>query len=191
MTRESAIRKLAGDRGMLRRWLGGELLALAEVYIPYRLYEITIQDRGRETRRYHSVDAATGTLDPYEFPAPLEPENFVALETRNFHPALLDDQHTRELAIESVQRALFSKGFFRVTNPGIHAHLLDTEFYVPYWAGFCGREQNLNLVVLNAVRQTYEGSKLRRLVQSWLIRDSGCATLQSSVEPATSLTRLN
>jgi len=191
MTRDSAFRKLSGGRGVARRWLGGELVALAEIYLPYRLYEVTIQDRGRETRSYHAVDAATGTLDPYEFPAPLEPENFVALDTRNFHPVLLGDQRTRELAIESVQRSLFTRGFFRLTNPVINAHPVDREFYVPYWAGFYGREQNLNLVVLNAVRQTYEGNKLRRLLQSWLIRDSGCATSQSRVEPAISLTRSN
>lgn len=171
MTRESALRKLspAGGRGTVRRWLNGNLLALAEIYIPYRLYEVTIHDRGKHTSRYYAVDAATGTLDLYEFRVPPEPEGLIELETRNFHPVLLDEARTRQLAIDGVRRLLFSKGFFRLTNPVIAAHLFDTEVYVPYWAGFYGREQNVNLAVLNAVRQTYEGNKVRRLVQSWLV----------------------
>ena len=43
------------------------------------------------------------------------------------------------------------------------------EFYIPYWAGFYGDEDNLSLIVLNAVRQTVEGNKVRRLVKTWLL----------------------
>lgn len=175
MTRDSALRKLspAGGRGTLGRWLNGNLLAVAEIYIPYRLYEVTIHDRGPQASRYYAVDAATGTLDPYEFRGRLEPEDVIELETRNFHPVLLDEARTRQLAIEGVRRSLFSKGFFRLADPVIAAHPFDAELYVPYWVGFYGREQNVNLAVLNAVRQTYEGNKVRRLVQSWLVEYPG------------------
>lgn len=171
ITRDSAQRKMSASRGcgLLQRWLHGKLIALAEIYIPYRLYEVTIHDRGAQARRYFAVDAAVGTLDPYEFTAPPESDNSIDLEIRNCHPILLDEQRTQQLAIKAARLSLFSRGFFRLSNPVIAARVFHADIYVPYWIGFFGHEENLSLVVLNAVRQTYEGSKLRRLVREWLL----------------------
>lgn len=171
MTRDAALRKFLppGRRGLTRRWLYGNLMVLAEVYIPHRLYEVTIHDRGAQLKRYFAVDATSGTLDPYEFAAAPEPEELIKVETRNCHPVLLVEQQTQQLAIEAVRQSLYAKGFFRLNNPVITAYLVRAEIYMPYWAGFFGYEEKLELVMLNAVRQTYEGSKLRRLTQEWLL----------------------
>ena len=170
MARDLALRRLTppGVRGTVHRWITGKLLALAEVYVPYRLYQITVQDRRVHSSRYYAVDAAAGTLDPYEFAAPPSPEAFVEVDTRNCHPVRLDEKQTNRVALEKVRRLIFSGGFFRLANPSISANLIQPEFYMPYWAGFYGDEQSLKVVVFNAIRQTQEGSKVRQLLQEWL-----------------------
>ena len=171
MSYEEAVRRLSGSglQGGLRRWINGPLRAVAEIYLPYRLYRVTMDDRRLKSVRHYAVDAAAGTLDPYEFATPPAPETWVEVETRNFHPARLDESQTTKLVTEKVRRLLYSRGFFRVMNPSIGAELVQPEFYIPYWAGFYGDEQNMGITVLNAVRQTVEGNKARRLVKTWLL----------------------
>lgn len=170
MSYELAMRKLSasGPSGLLQRWLRGPLRGVAEIYLPYRLYRVTVDDRGRRSVHYYAIDAAAGTLDPYAFPTPPALNEWVEVETRNFHPVRLDEDQTRKLAAEKVCRIVYLRGFFRVTNPSITAELVRTEFYIPYWAGFYGQPQNVSLTVLNAVRLTVEGSKARRLIETWL-----------------------
>lgn len=167
-----ALRKLgtADGLGLLRRWLSGSLCGIAEIYLPYRLYKVMLDDRRIQSVRYYAVDATTGTLDPYEFATAPGEDAWIELETRNFHPVRLGESETRKIIVEKVRRLLYSRGFFRLANPNITADLVTPEFYIPYWAGFYGGEQNLSATVLNAVRQTVEGSKMRRAVQTWLHR---------------------
>ena len=163
---ELALRKL-GVSGV-SRWLNGPLQGVAEIYLPYRLYKVTVGDRGVQSARFYAGDAASGTLDPYEFITLPEAEAWVEVQTRNVHPARLDESESRRLILEKVRRLLFSRGFFRIVNPQITAELVKPEFYVPYWVGFYGSAQNLRTTVLDGVRQTIEGSKARHLVQAWL-----------------------
>jgi hypothetical protein len=163
---ELALRKLDGSG--VSRWLRGPLRGVAEIYIPYRLYKVTLSDRGVQSSRYYALDAAAGTLDPYEFHTPPEEETLVEVQTRNVHPAKLDENASRSLALEKVRRLLFSRGFFRIVNPQITAELVKPEFHIPYWVGFYGSEQNVKVAVLDGIRQTVEGSKARRIVEAWL-----------------------
>jgi hypothetical protein len=167
---ETALRKLSpsGTWGTLRRWVAGPLRGVAAIHIPYRLYKISVDDRRFHSVCHYAVDAAAGTLDPYEFATPPEAADYVELETRNFHPVRLDEMQTHKMVTGKVRRLLYSRGFFRMANPTITAELLRAEFYIPYWAGFYGDERNISLTVLNAVRETVEGKKLRALVQAWL-----------------------
>jgi len=168
LTRDEAMQILAppGIPGRVQRWQRGHLRAIASIYIPYRLYKTLIDDRGVQTIRYCAVDAASGTLDPYEFPG--QPA-VVEVTTRNALPALVEESQTRELAIEKVRRLLYSAGFFRLMNPTITAELAGQEFYVPYWAGFFDARGDLKIAAVNAVRHSVEGEKVRCLIQEWLI----------------------
>jgi hypothetical protein len=171
---EEALRKLgSGPLSRLRRWISGPLRGIAEIYIPYRLYAVTVDDRHLQSVLHYAVDTAVGTLDPYEFDTPPEPNSWIKLETGNFHPVRLDKTRTEKLVIEKVRRLLYSRGFFRLANPSITAGLIEPEFHIPYWAGFYGEEQNIRVTVLNAAHQKMEGSKVRQLVKMWLLeRDS-------------------
>ena len=162
-----ALRKLRGSG--VDRWLRGPLLGVAEIYVPYRLYKVTLDDRRVQSVRYYAVDAAAGTLDPYEFVALPELEAWVQVQTRNVHPVRLDESETRKLVLERARRLLFRQGFFRLVDPQIRAELIKPEFCIPYWAGFYGSEPSLRVAVLDGVRQTIEGGKARQLVHTWLL----------------------
>jgi hypothetical protein len=172
-----ALRKLAPWNS----WPASRLHGIAKIYIPYRMYRVTTHDRHAENCWYFAVDAAAGTLDPYQFANVPEAGCWAEIETRNCHPVTVKESDTRELAIEKVRRLLFSRGFFRLAYPQITAELILPEFYIPYWVGFCGPERNLKIRVLDAVRQTIEGNKVRQVVRAWLLQDSSFAsTLISS-----------
>lgn len=169
MSYEEALRQLSARAAGLCRWISGPLHGMAEIYLPYRLYRVTVDDRRLRRVHYYAVDAAAGTLDPYEFTNPPTPDEWIAAETHNFHPARLDEGQTNKLVTEKARRSLYSRGFFRIINPNITAELIQSEFYIPYWAGFYGDEQNISISVLNAIRCTIEGNKVRRLVKTWLL----------------------
>jgi len=170
MGHAEALRKLcpSGPLSGLRRWINGPPRGVAEIYIPYCLYRVTIDDRRLQSVRHYAVDATAGTLDPYEFASPSS-YTLVEVETRNLLPVRLSEIQTRNLVTEKVRRLLYSRGLFRIVDPKIRAELIKSEFYIPYWAGFYGDEDNLSLIVLNAVRRTVEGNKVCRLVKTWLL----------------------
>jgi hypothetical protein len=107
-------------------------------------------------------------LDPYEFVKSPEAHQ-CEVEARNCYPVRLAENETRSLAVQKVRRLLFSRGFFRLCDPQLAAALIISELYLPYWVGFYGDEQNVSLQILNSVRETMEGSKIRRLLQTWLL----------------------
>lgn len=153
-------------------WLPSTLRGFAKIYLPYRMYRVATRDRHVENFRYFALDAVAGTLDAYEFASVPEAGCWAEIETRNCHPITLKESQTREFAIEKVRRLLFSRGFFRLAYPQITAELVHPDFYIPYWVGFYGNERNIRIRVLDAVRQTVEGNKVRQIVRAWLMEDS-------------------
>ncbi|MCU1255615.1 MAG: hypothetical protein JWM83_1914 [Candidatus Angelobacter sp.] len=168
--RELAWRSLSpqGPLGIVRRWRTGKLLAVSDIYIPYRLYHVKVDDHRVHSTRFLAVDAISGALDPYEFAeSPLQ-GRCAEVEAKNYLPARLAEDKTRALVLEKVRRMLFSTGFFRLVKPAITTDLIG-EFYIPYWAGFYGEVHNVSVMMLNAVRGTIEGSKASSLVKTWLL----------------------
>jgi hypothetical protein len=169
--RQQALRSLSpgGPLGIVRRWQTGRLFALADIYIPYRLYQVRVDDHRMRSTRFFAVDAISGVLDPYEFAESSLYGRCSEVETANHLPAQLAEAEARTLILEKVRRLLFAAGFFRLVKPAITTMLIG-EFYIPYWAGFYGEWNNLSVLILNAVRGTIEGSKATNLVKSWLLQ---------------------
>jgi hypothetical protein len=165
--RDLAWRRLSprGPLAIVRRWRAGKLLALGDIYIPYRLYQVNVDDHRVRSSRLLAVDAFSGDLDPYEFP---ESPSCEELEATNYLPVRLAEDNTQALVVEKVRRLLFSAGFFRLVKPAITAAVVG-EFYTPYWAGFYGQLHDVSVLMLNAVRGTIEGSKASSLVKTWLL----------------------
>jgi hypothetical protein len=177
-----ALRKLASPAigGLLLRWWSGPLRGVAEIYIPYRLYRVSIEDRRFRRIHYYAQDSASGTLDPYEFAMLPKSEEWTEVEAPNCHPVKVEESKTRELAIAAVRRRLYARGFYRLTAPRLTAELIPPEFYLLYWVGFYGDDRNVSLRVVNAVRQTMEGTKVCHLLRNWLMEKPVEAPLWAS-----------
>ncbi|HXE91660.1 MAG TPA: hypothetical protein VNK82_11940 [Terriglobales bacterium] len=169
LSREQALARWRRP-GFLGRWLGrGPLRSLAEVYIPFRLYRVEIRNAGKCDRRLLALDSVAGTLDLYGFDHVPEAGETVEVETRNHPPPAIDTDRAQDLVVEKVRRLLFLTGFFRVRDLAVRAEPLDFEFHVPYWVGFFGRGPGVQMAVLDAVRGSPEGAKMRALLHDWLI----------------------
>jgi hypothetical protein len=138
---------------------------VAEVFIPFHLFHVTITNARRSEARQLAIDAMTHGLDLYE----LNVEELVKmpLSARNMISASGSLDRAQHALIERVRRMVFRKGFFSVRDLTIEATLVST-FYVPYWVVMVGGEHDLNLRVFDAVRCRPEGAKVRSVVRQWL-----------------------
>jgi hypothetical protein len=148
--------------------LSGPLKSVAEAYIPFYLFRVTIVNRGRTETSVLGLDAIRGSLDPYRFAhAPTEGET-VRLETRNSLRSELGLTEAGQLLVAKVRRLLYGKGFFRLHAMEISAEPLEDELHIPYWLGFSGSGNNARLRVLDGVRRRTEGGKVRSIFEAWL-----------------------
>jgi len=173
VTREDAIRYFtAGVANRAMELIRGPVRSLAELYIPFRLFEVKIFSAGREQNQTLALDAVRGVLDLYQFPAADAEQEFLWLETRNVLPVVADESQSEEQLkhrlIEKLRRMIYTRGFFRVRDLKIEAVPLPGEICVPYWVCFRGSSDQVHLAVLDAVRRRPEGAKVRRLIEEWL-----------------------
>ncbi|HEY1264472.1 MAG TPA: hypothetical protein VGF06_13180, partial [Terriglobales bacterium] len=95
-------------------------------------------------------------------------DEIICLETRNTLAPSLDPEGAKRLIVTKVQRVLFTTGFFRMRKLQISAEALPGEICVPYWVGFRGRGRLARLSVLDAVRRSVEGARVKFLLENWL-----------------------
>lgn len=164
VTKAEALAALEGRAGLLR----GQLRQVADAYLPFRLYEVEVVNRGASKTNLFAADSCSGVLDLYEFAAAPGESELVTVRTRNCPVARLETPRALELLQNKVRRAIFQTGFFRVHGLVIHARPLALEFHVPYWLGFFGREERATLQAMDAVRRRFEGAKARAVFQDWL-----------------------
>lgn len=157
-----------GPAGWLRQFRFGPLRAVADVYLPFFLFQVEVENRGRAHKRFLALDAVTGSLDLYGFPEAPDPCGFVEVLTRNAPPPALERRLAASLVTERVRREVFGRGFFRLSKLRISEAVAVDEFHVPYWVGFFGRQHEARIVVVDAVRRSLEGAKVRELITRWL-----------------------
>jgi hypothetical protein len=169
VTREEATEQFSSGLGdILRTTAFGPLKSVADFYIPFRLFQVEIFNRGKRDQRVFGLDAVNGSLDLYHFEQLPDEGEVIYLETRNCSEPLLDEAEAKKIVAAKVQRLLFSAGFFRVRNLRISAEPVAGEIYIPYWVGFRGRGARARFAVMDAVRRKMEGAKVRHLLQAWL-----------------------
>lgn len=173
VTREEAVRQFSvGLPGRLRELLSGPLRSVADFYIPFRIFDVEINNAGKKDRRIFGLDAVTGSLDPYYFDHPPASEDVREFETRNRLTANLDPVQAQQIAITKIQRLLFTRGFFRIRNLAISINPNPQEIHIPYWVGFRGRDRSATFEIIDAVRRQPEGARVRRMLQDWLTTPS-------------------
>jgi len=169
VTRDAAVEEFSrGVLTSLRTAVYGPLRSVADFYIPFRLFQVEILNRGNRDQRIFGLDAVIGALELYHFEQLPDERDVVYCESRNCAEALLDEPQARDLVLSKVRRLVFSAGFFRIRNLHIHAEPLVGEIHIPYWVGFRGRGLHAHMQVMDAVRRRLEGAKLRHLLKAWL-----------------------
>ncbi len=167
VTREDALRHFTGTF-QVSNWFHGPVRSIADLYIPFQLFEVRVNNRGREESHIFGIDAAQGVLDPYEFQAPPAPADLISMETRNVLPASLDRAEAKARLLAQVRRLVFARGFFRLRDVQFDAVEIPGQICVPYWVCFRGADGQVRVSVLDAVRRRAEGAKVRHLIEEWL-----------------------
>jgi len=166
VTREDAARNMsAGISGLWQTVNYGHLRALADVYIPYRVFRSEIRNGRLQETRLFGLDAVEGSLDVYNFGDRI-PQT-ISVETGNRLEPALDIAKAQELLGDKLRRLIFRRGFFRVRELSIRLEAVE-QLYIPYWAGFCGPDNRVHLTIMDAIRRRLEGAKVRHLVHRWL-----------------------
>ncbi len=165
-----AARALAGSglAGLLRRATLGPLRSLADVYVPFHVYEVRISNNASVTGQLFALDAVSGMLDPYRLDHVPNESDTIEIGTRNRIPATLDPESGKAILCEKVRRMLFLQGFFRLRGLKLEATYLPATVHFPYWVAFFGGGESAAIRVLDALRRQPEGTKVRQLMASWL-----------------------
>jgi|SRR5215831_935288 len=169
VTKEQALRYFTS--GLWNASIGrlrGRVQSIAEIYIPYRLFEVTISNSGRRENSIFALDAVHGVLDLYRFSSAPSDTETLTLETRNVVSPTQPTSTDAEKVVAKVRRQIFAKGFFKVRDLQLEAKPIPGEVCIPYWVCFRGTNSSLNFLVLDAVRRQVEGAKVRQLVEEWL-----------------------
>lgn len=167
VTRSDAEEYFRG-RLSLGTFLHGPIQSVADLYIPFRLFEVSVVNRNRNKKHVFGLETVQGILDLYEFPAVPRDQELVAVETRNVLPSRLDGETAKQAVLAKVRRLIFSRGFFALRDVRFETQEIPGEICVPYWVGFRGSDGQIRLSVLDAIRRRPEGAKVRQLVEQWL-----------------------
>lgn len=154
----------------MRRIRFGPLRSVADVYVPFRVFQVDIKNGERRERQVLGLDAVRGSLDMYGFDHVPDESELILVETRNIPEPLLDENRASQIIAERVRRQIFTTGFFRVSTLTITASALPIDLHVPYWIGLFGSGEKASLMVMDAVRKRFEGAKARELMAGWLAR---------------------
>jgi len=172
VTREQAVAAFRGGfAGAARRVALGPLRSVADVYVPFRLYRVTLQHAAHRQLLIVGLDAAAGILDLYAFDRVPDGSDVVEVETGNRLDAGLSTASAQDVLTTRVKRIAYERvGFLAAGRVNLEIDPLDALLHVPYWTGFFGRGDAASLVVMDAVRRQIEGAKARRLIGDWLRR---------------------
>src|ERR1700758_4600835 len=118
VTRQEAIQHFhsAGPLRLARNLMQGPLRSVAEAYIPFRLFQVRIENRGRAEDRLLGLDAVTGQLDLYQFHHTPTAGETICLATRNCPVPRLDAENGAEVVTTKLRRILYGRGFFRIRS---------------------------------------------------------------------------
>jgi hypothetical protein len=153
-------------KGPVRELSRGRLAMVLDFYIPYRIFEVTLNCADEVARKVLAIDAVTGHLDPYAFEAwPVKGQRRLISSDRVCATAI-SEARALELAEEKTRREVYVKGFFRIKAPQINGSYVET-IHIPYWVGVYRRSDRANIDVLNGIIGTYEGAKIREIVANW------------------------
>ena len=133
VSREEALRHFTGGgRGIVASILRGRAQSIAEVFIPFTIFQVKIRNREREEMKIYALDAVAGSLDLFEFPETPAEAILATHTTRNFLRARLTPEQAQEKLTDKVRRLVFSRGFAQLRDLRIEAIANPADLHVPY-----------------------------------------------------------
>jgi hypothetical protein len=144
------------------------LRSVAELYVPFRAYKVSIRRGNTLDQRWMALDLISGQLDPFTFESLPSSGDMDIVISRNRPEVALDDAAARTILTTKIQKVLFQSGFFRMKNLEIHIDAASVDFHMPYWIGFFGAGEAASIKILDATRRVMEGGKFRSVIYEWL-----------------------
>lgn len=170
VSREEALRVFNSGVFSAAYWRirNGPLQRIADVYVPFWVYQVRYEVVGASKARIFALEAVAGALDLFEFPGvPLEDE-LQAMETRNVLLPGLEPEAAEGLLRMKVLRLLFQQGFFKLRALKVEITHMPGEVHLPYWLAFYGHHGAAKCRALDAVRRRIEGAKASYFFEQWL-----------------------
>ncbi len=152
-------------------WIG-PLRSIADVYVPFLLYRVRVENGGNQRAHLIAVDCVDGTLDPYRFDFIPDESKLTRVETRNALPSALEEAKTREIAAEHIRRQTYLAGFLTLRPIRLRAEPVHPEFCMLFWVGFFGKGAAVRFRVLDGVRGEIQGAKARAFFGNWLLSET-------------------
>jgi hypothetical protein len=169
-TRDEAVARLDG-RGFAR-WcrqvVRGTLTDVRLVEVPYRLFEVRVENAGQSRVQWLAVDAITGALDLYGFDTPA---GAAALDPGGEGEQLPPQAPPERLAAvveECVRRQVYARGFFQLRDLRIAVVDTGRTLQVPYWVGIRRKGDRASFEVIGAWRRRREGARLVGALAPWI-----------------------
>ena len=169
VSRAQAARILNRPARLIRR---GRLEIIMDFYLPYRLFEVLVRNAGRQSEAVFAIDSTTGHLDLYSFDREVTERGRRVIETDRVAAAVIDEPEALRILREKVRRQEYLKSFFKVQDLDISGRCL-AELHLPYWVGVYRRGDRAAIEVIDGLRGTLEGTKLREVVSRWFQSRTG------------------
>jgi hypothetical protein len=169
-TEAEALREFSrkGISSFYWRATAGALQRIAQVYVPFQLYEVKYELAGVAYKRTFGMDAVNGSLDLFEFQEQRVAETSFPLQTRNVLAPALPAEKADEMLRERILRVIFQQGFFKMREASIQCARLPEVVHLPYWLGFYAHRGTVRCRVMDAVRRRIEGAKASEFFEQWL-----------------------
>lgn len=153
-----------GPAAWYRGWRHGPLCETFALQVPYRLFEVRVWNAGRLRREWLAVDAASGSLDLYRFGGPPAGDDLRRDRRLGAVPEALSPERLGAVLEERVRRQVYAAGFFQLRGLRIEVCDAGRALYLPYWVGLHRKRGLVHLEVLDALRRSREGARLRHLL---------------------------
>ena len=164
ITRDQAGAKF---RWRLRQLKNGRFRFAVDFYVPYRFFQTTWDDGRNRSVAFLAADAVTGKLDLIEFDQLPADGEIVSVDTQMIAEERINDEEARGLVRERLLGLTFNKkGFFKLSRVNVVAELV-ARLHLPYWVGVYERDGRAQIEIVNALRGSLEGVKLREIVTEW------------------------
>ncbi|HXY23178.1 MAG TPA: hypothetical protein VEI73_00885 [Candidatus Acidoferrum sp.] len=167
VTQDEALRTFsaAGFSALYWRMRSGPLRRIADVYVPYFLFQVKC---GNGRPRLFAIDAVDGSLDLFEFPRVPSDQEVLLFEKHNRIPPVLSEARAAEILRDKVLRVIFQQGFFKLRDARLDITPTPCKLHLPYWLGFHERGGVVRCRAMDAVRRRVEGAKASAFFEHWL-----------------------